>query len=331
MDFDDTRPVAAGQVPGRSGWRIFWTVVITVSILVNVILLMTVVGLAAVFAVGGRAGYTEQVIREGRRDAKIVVIDVGGLIEDRLSREVYDQLQKARRDETVKGLILRVHSPGGSASASDRIYNEVLKYRQETGEPVVAFMQSIAASGGYYSSVGCDRIIAEPTAITGSIGVIMYHFVLEELLREKLGIEPAVMKSGPKKDWPTVFEATTAEQRAYIQEKLIGPYYERFVQIVAEGRAGLELLDVKRLADGGIYPAQEALEKKLIDRIGYLDEAIELVSSLAKIEKARVVQYRRPFTLGSLVASYKKGGLPLDRQGLQELLTPELYYLSPIR
>ncbi len=99
-------------------------------------------------------------------------------------------------------MIIRVNSPGGTISGSDQIHNEIVKYRSETNQPVVAFMQGVAASGGYYSSVACDKIIAEPTAITGSIGVIMGYLVLQQLLEEKLGIQPIVVKAGDKKDWP---------------------------------------------------------------------------------------------------------------------------------
>jgi len=142
-------------------------------------------------------------------------------------------------------------------------------------------MQGVAASGGYYTSVACDKIIAEPTAITGSIGVIMGYLVVQELLEEKLGIQPVVIKEGRRKDWPSSFQPPTEEQLQYLQDKVLTPAYERFVQIVDEGRPSLTLADVRRLADGGIYSTSEALNENLIDEIGYLDEAIKQVKSLA--------------------------------------------------
>ncbi|MEE9371369.1 MAG: signal peptide peptidase SppA, partial [Sedimentisphaerales bacterium] len=240
---------------------------------------------------------------------------------------VYRQIKSARQDKRVKGLILRVNSPGGTISGSDQICNEILKYREKEEKPVVAFMQGVAASGGYYVSVPCDKIVAEPTAITGSVGVIAGIFVLQELLEEKLGIQPAIVKSGEKKDWPSPFRPFTEEQRKYIEDKLITPAYERFVQIVADGREALTLADVKRLADGSIYGAQEALDEKLIDKIGYLDEAIEEVKSLAGIEKARVIEYRKPFSFADFLGSYSKSFLKIDKTTLYELTTPQVLYL----
>lgn len=115
-------------------------------------------------------------------------------------------------------------------------------------------MQGIAASGGYYTSVACDKIIAEPTTITGSIGVISLYLVVQELLEHKLGILPVVIKAGAKKDWPSYFQAPSEEQLQYLQNKLVNPAYERFVQIVAEGRnATLTESQVRQLADGSIF------------------------------------------------------------------------------
>jgi len=253
---------------------------------------------------------------------------VEGIIYGESAKDVYSQLEKARHDKRVKGVIIRVDSPGGLISASDQIYKEILKYRQEEGKPVVAFMQDVAASGGYYTSVACEKIIAEPTALTGSIGVIMGHFVFQELLENKLGILPVILKSGKKKDWPSSFQVPTEEQLQYLQDKLITPAYERFVQVVAEGRQSqLTVDDVRRLADGGILGAQEALNEKLIDEIGYLDEAIGVAKSLAGIKEARVVEYRKPFSLASFLSYRSQGVLKINRATLYELNTPQVMYL----
>jgi len=311
----------------RSGWRIFWGVILVLSVLANILLFILLLGVVAVFATGQKDIFAEEVIQKGPRTNRIVVIRVQNVIDGEQAQEVYSQLKAARQDKRVQGLILRVNSPGGTISASDQIYNEIRKYRDETGNPVVAFMQSIATSGGYYASAACDKIVAEPTAITGSIGVIMGHFVFQELLEEKLGIQPVIIKSGLKKDWPSPFESTTQEQRQYLQDKLIDPAYDRFAQIVAHGRPSLTLDDVKRLGDGSIYGAAEALDEKLIDEIGYMDEAIELVSSLAGIKKAHVVEYRRPFSWSSFLNSRSKNVLKIDRTTLYELSIPQVLYL----
>jgi len=341
MDFEQNNNLAESQQPQpvepietvtetpkrRTGWRIFWGIVLVLSVLANIALFLMLIGVVAIFAAGQKGIFTEEVIQAGPRATKIAVITVQGIINGELAQDIYSQLQTARKDGRVKGLIIRVNSPGGTISGSDEIYNEILKYRGEEEKPVVAFMQGVAASGGYYTSVACDTIVAEPTAITGSVGVIAGHFVLQELLEQKLGIKPAIIKSGEKKDWPSLFRPFTEEQRQYIQEKLITPAYNRFVQVVADGRESLTLDDVKRLADGSIYGAEEALAEKLIDKIGYLDEAIEQVKSLAGIEKAQVVEYRKPFSLSYLLSSRSKNILKIDRTTLYELSTPQVLYL----
>jgi protease-4 len=156
----------------------------------------------------------------------------------------------------------------------------------------------------------------------------MGHFVLQGLLENKLGILPVIIKSGEKKDWPSSFQVPSKEQLQYLQDKLIMPAYERFVQVVAEGRKGsLTLVDVRQLADGSIFGAQEALNEKLIDEIGYLDEAIELVKSMAGIKEARVVEYRKPFSLAGFLNSRSQSVLKIDRTTLYELTTPQVLYL----
>jgi len=325
--FDASRP--AGRKP--SGWRIFFGVILGLSVLANIFLFLVLIGMAAVFATGRSGTYAEEVIRKGPSDNKIVVINLQGVIISKKAQDVYRQIKTAREDKQVKGLILRVNSPGGTISGSDQIYHQIQKYRQETGKPVVAFMEGIAASGGYYSSVACEKIVSEPTAITGSIGVIMSYFVLEDFLENKLGIMPVIIKSGLKKDWPSPFKKVTAEQRKYIEDKLINPAYERFVNLVAGARRELTLEQVKLLADGSIYGASEALDKKMIDKIGYIDTAIEEVKALANIDKAKVVEYRKPFSLGGFLSARSSGGLKLDKTMLYELARPEVLYLWDVR
>ncbi|MFA5240134.1 MAG: signal peptide peptidase SppA [Phycisphaerae bacterium] len=320
-------PSAASMPKKRTGWRIFWGIITALSVLANIALFLMVIGLAAVFMTGQKDSLTEEVVQAGSRTSKIAVITLQGIIDDKQAQDVYKQIKSARSDKQIKGLILRVNSPGGTVSGSDRICNEIRKYRKEEGKPVVAFMQGVAASGGYYVSVGCDQIVAEPTVITGSIGVIAGHFVLQQLLEEKLGIQPAVFKSGEKKDWPSPFQQVTEEQRQYVQDKLITPAYNRFVQIIDEGRETLTLADVKRLADGSIYGADEALNEKLIDKIGYMDEAVEQVKLLAGIENAQVVEYREPFSLADFLNSRGSNMLKIDKSTLYELGTPQVLYL----
>ena len=322
-----TKPASKPAKTG-TGWRIFLGIILALSILVNIALVFMLIAVIAVFAARPRDTLAEEIIQSGPRTSKIVIIKLEGIIDSLQAKSMQKQLKRARQDRRVRGLIISVNSPGGTISGSDQIYNEIRKYRIEAGKPVVAFMQGMAASGGYYTSVACDKIIAEQTTITGSIGVIFGHFVLHQLLEEKLGVEPVIIASGDKKSWLSMFKPFEEEQRQYVQDRLINPAFERFVDVVDEGRPTLDVNEVKQVADGGIYSAKEAKKQKLIDDIGYLDDAIDLVKSLAGVEKAQVVQYRRPFSLaGFLSLQNKKNILQFDRAMLYELSTPQLLYL----
>ena len=341
MDFDEQNDSlepsdAQFRRPGRpvkakktSIWRIFGRIIFVLSVLGNIILVMLLIGFAAIFVTGQRQVLLEEVIEAGPRENKIVVVNMGGILDAQESRKVCKQIKTAGKDKNVKAIILRVDSPGGTVSASDQIHNEIQKFRS-SGKPAVAFMQRIAASGGYYTSVACEKIIAEPTTITGSIGVIMQHFVFQELFENKLGIQPVTFKSGAKKDWPNLFAPVTEEQKQYLEERLMEPAYNRFVELVVEGREMLTLNDVERLADGGIFSAEQALTEKLIDRIGYLDDAIELTKELANIDAAHVVEYQEPFSLSNLLSSQSKTLFQIDRNTLHELTAPQLLYLWSI-
>jgi protease-4 len=322
-------PSGAYQKPPRrfSVWKVLWGALFGLSVLANIGLLLLLVSAVMMFSLGG-GGLSKTVIREGPRDSRIALIGISGLIDGGQAEEVYRQIQAARQDQAVKGIIVRVDSPGGTISASDRIYKEISDYRKEKGLPAVAFMQGTAASGGYYASVACEKIIAEPTTITGSIGVVMMHFVFENLLENKLGIQPVFLTMGEKKDWPSSFRTPTQEEITYIKTRLLEPSYKRFVDVVKEGRQDvLTPGEVEKLADGSIYVADQALQVKLIDEVGYLDDAIAAVKAMAGVEAAQVIEYRRPFSLLGLLSA-KSGPIPkLDRKTLFEFGTPQVLYL----
>jgi len=310
--------------------RIFSFLFACVSVLVSGVILLTIAGVIILVLVGTESvsqSVQSEVIIEGTKTQRIAVISVDGLIDDKQYDYFHSQMEAARKDTLIKGLIIRVNSPGGMVSSSDRIYDEILKYREDTDKPVIAFMQGLAASGGYYTSVACEKIIAEPTVITGSIGVIMEYFVVEGLLKEKLGVSPVVIKSGPHKDWPSPFTQPSEEQLTYLQEKVISPAYKRFVCVVDQGRSNLTIDDVLRLADGSIYSADEALEKNLIDAIGYLDDALKMIYELAGIDDAEVIEYNPVFSMTELLSAKTGLNFSFNRKTLNELNTPELMYL----
>ncbi len=313
-----------------SGWRVLWGILFGLSVLANIGLFLLLLGAVVVLAGSGTGGYGTNVVREGPRHSRIAVIDIDGIIDGSQADAVHRQIKAAKDDSAVKGIIVRVNSPGGTISASDRIYREIADYRKRGNRPVVAFMQGMAASGGYYACVACEQIVAEPTAITGSIGVVMSHFVFQDLLENKLGIQPVFLTKGQKKDWPSSFRKPTDEELAYIDDRLLEPAYQRFISVVKEGRKYvLSEEDVLKLADGSIYVADQAQAVKLIDEIGYLDNAITMVKNQAGIKEAQVIEYRKPLSFMDLLMSQAKktNVLSLDRSKLFELCTPQVLYL----
>ena len=314
-----------------SGWKVFFTIVLVLSILANGFMLLAMIGMGVAFAGSSASsdnGLVEKVLIDGHRANKIAVINLEGVINGEMSTWVQKQLKTAEDDNNVKALIVRIASPGGGVAASDQIHYYISRFKQHTNKPVLAFMQSIAASGGYYSAVACDSIMAEPTVITGSIGVIMNHLVIKDLLTEKLGIDPVTLKSGKRKDWPSMFNETTDEEKQYLMERVITPAYDRFVELVAEGRKEvLSEEQIRELADGSIYTAQQAVDEKLVDELGYFDDAVAKAQQMANISGARVVTYEELFTFWSIMGAQSKVKINLETEILEKLAAPRILYL----
>lgn len=235
---------------------------------------------------------------------KIALIDVSGVIVNGPSGGflsegehpvafLLEKLEAARRDKAVKAVVLRLNSPGGSVTASDMMYEELLRFRQ-SGKPVVAMMMDVAASGAYYMACACDEIMAHPTTVTGSIGVIMQSVNISGTL-SKIGVSTDAIKSGPNKDAGSPFRAMSEDERAIFQE-MIDQFYARFVDVVERGRSKLNREQVLKLADGRVYTARQALDSGLIDRMGSLRDALDRAKELAGIKKSRVVTYQRPLS-----------------------------------
>ena len=216
------------------------------------------------------------------------------------SETIVEYLRKAQGDSSIKAIVLRVESPGGSVVASREIYDEVMTTRSK-GKPVVASFGEIAASGGYYISAGADKIYAHAGTLTGSIGVISVIPNIEGLT-DKLGVKMFVVKSGAHKDESYGFRDLSPEERD-IWQKLIDESYEDFASIVASGRK-LDINKVKSLADGRIFTGKQAKEVGLADEIGNLDAAILGAAKLGGITgKPRTIKYRRESSLFSAFAS----------------------------
>jgi protease-4 len=206
------------------------------------------------------------------------------------SREVVTLLDRAQQDPRVRAVVLELNTPGGSVVASAEIHDRVLALRR-AGKPVVALLTEVAASGGYYVAASADRIVADPSTITGSIGVIVVLTNVEELQR-KLGIRTVVFKSGRFKDMGSPTRPISVEE-ARIFEGLVQEAYDRFVDVVVRGRH-LDRTWVVRLADGRLYTGRQALRLGLVDRLGGRPEAFALARQLAHLAQATVIEYGRP-------------------------------------
>jgi protease-4 len=257
----------------------------------------------------------EEKVLEGEGRAKILLLDLDGMISFKEETDVLklrtgpskvsffrEALLKAGTDADIAGVIVRINSPGGTVAASDTIYHEIMSFREKKKIPVYAYITELAASGGYYVASASDRIVAGPTAITGSIGVIAMKFNIEGLLA-KIGVSDETYKSGPKKDFWSPFRPSTPEEKKMLQD-IIEELYLRFVRVVSANRHKLLTeQEVRTLADGRILAAGEALNAKLIDQVAYLDDTIEGMKKVLSVEQARVVTYVRPRTFRSNIYS----------------------------
>lgn len=238
----------------------------------------------------------------GEETGKVLVIPIRGTISDAPKRqfiitrpsmvqEVVSQLRKAQKDPEVKAVVLKINSPGGSVTASDILYNEIVAFKQKTKAKVVVVMMGVAASGGYYISLPADYILAHPTSITGSVGVLFIRPDVAGLMG-KIGIEVEVSKTGKNKDMGSPFRQATAEERQIIKD-MIDQLGKRFLDRIAEHRK-IDPQRMKEISSARIFLAEDALKLGMVDRVGYIGEAVSLAKKLAELpENAKVVVYRR--------------------------------------
>ena len=267
-------PKKGGGVLSRLFTSLLTTVLI-VSLIANVYM--------GVILKGMMAGPSESTYAEGDPQQRIVILPVEGLIDEDAYYFVRDSL-KALRKNPPKAVVLRVDSGGGYVAPSDRIWNDIVNFKKDTDIPVIASFGSMAASGGYYIAAPADVIVAEPTTITGSIGVIAQAFTFERLL-DKIGVTPKVIASSKstKKDMLNPMREWTAEDEDKLRS-ILDDAYARFVYVVHEGRQDvLSEAQVRALATGEVFTAEIAHERKLVDELGYLDHAIEVAKTKAGI------------------------------------------------
>ncbi|MDH3583220.1 MAG: signal peptide peptidase SppA [Phycisphaerae bacterium] len=253
---------------------------------------------------------------------QVALVDVSGLIHNGRRRgllsesenpvgRLHEQLEAARSDPRIKAVILRLNTPGGTVTASDVMYRQVQRFRRRSGKPVVALMMDVAASGGYYLACACDRVVAYPTSITGSIGVIMQTVSFKPAL-DRIGIRADAITSGPNKAAGSPLGELTAEHRRLLQE-MVNDFYAAFVKVVAEARPQLAGEQLARATDGRVFTGTQALGAGLVDATGDLYDAFALAKQLAGVQRAHLVMLHRPGrSVGSVFAA--GGGPPAGLQ-----------------
>lgn len=262
---------------------------------------------------------------------KVLMIDVDGMIssapetgifsnEKSVVARVFERLERAAADPWVKAVVLRLDTPGGEVTASDIVYHEILRFKKRTGLPVVGLMMSVAASGGYYIASACDFIVAHPSTLTGSIGVISV-FPSVEALMSKVGVKVNVIKSGPAKDSGSPFRDMTDDEKKLFQG-IIDEYYEGFLAVVARGRKGkIPAAELRTIADGRVYTGPQALKLGLVDAVGYFEDAFAKARDLASLKSARLVSYTYFPKTNTNVYAGRLGDLaPLDAKVIESML-----------
>jgi len=245
---------------------------------------------------------------------RVAVIDVSGLIlnapkpgllqrgENPVS-ELHEKLREAANDRRVKAVVLRLNTPGGGVTASDAMYRDVLRFKEESGKPVVALMMDVTASGGYYVACAADRIVTYPTSVVGSIGVIVQTISIKPALT-RIGVQTEALTSGKNKEAGSPLSTLTDDHRKVLQG-LVDDYYARFTGIVRRTRPDIPSDRFADLTDGRVVSGERAAELGLADRVGDIYDAGELAAQLAGLDHADLVVYHRrlkyvgsPYALG---------------------------------
>jgi protease-4 len=298
-------------------------------------------------SLGGGDRPLEEVTVEGEGRDRILLMDVTGTITDEPSRHAFGLIEEestlaridaelgmAEEDPRVKALVLRIDSPGGGVTASDEIYARIVRFKEKRKIPVVAALGDVAASGGYYVACAADRIVAHPTSVTGSIGVILVSLDLQGLL-DKVGVKNQTFKAGAHKDLLSPLRAATPEEKRIVQD-VLDALHARFIAVVQKGRPGLDRARLAEITDGRIFDAAQARSLGLVDEIGTLHQTLEATQRAAGLREARVVRYRR--TGESAETIYARAGvggatqvnlLPIDLGGLAVPSSRFLYLWAP--
>jgi len=292
----------------------------------------------------GGGGEPKEVTLLGEGAAKVLLVDVSGLISfgkpwappgfpqgESLPERLRADLDRGRKDSQVRALLVRIDSPGGTVSASDVLFHEIRRFSEERGVPVVAMVMEKGLSGGYYTALAANEIFALPTALVGSVGVFVAKFDASGLL-DRWGVRSEVTKSGAQKDLLSPFRPLTSEEQETLRE-IVDEFQGRFLQTVRAARPQASESDLKAMASAAPFTAHRALELNMIDRVGYVEDAFREALTLAGVSEGRLVAYRagsprggNPYSLAALGGALDAGPLLLDPQWLEELLQGRVRY-----
>ena len=280
-------------------------------------------------------------VRSGSQGTRIGLVDVDGLILNQNLMGLYavgenpvaafrEKLQAAAADPSVRAVVVRINSPGGSVTASDILAEELRRFREATGRPVVACLMDLGTSGAYYVAVGADRVVAHPTAITGGVGALINHYNLQDAAAQ-LNARSGPVKSGQRVDLGSYGGPLPDDDAALLQEMVDG-FGARFRERVAVRRKGMTPEDFAAIADGRVVPATKAVKLHLVDRLGYVHDAIDEAEGLAGVRGAEVVLFQRKgYPTHSLYAitpaPADAGFVPFSIPGLDRAKLPTFLYL----
>ncbi len=286
----------------------------------------------------------ETVIEKGDLLNKIVVLSVNGIINEKTSQTFRKQLKSIEDDSAVKAIVIEVDSPGGSVTASDEIYHDVMTWKAKSGKPVVVSQGALAASGGYYVSCAGDFIIAQPTTLTGNIGVLLQRFNVSKLM-DKWGIEETTLKSAksPFKNVESMFKPETEEANAYLRT-IVDEAYVQFSTVVSTGRSGRLKGKIEDIANGKVYTANQAFNLGLVDKIDYPESAYAEAITRANLGgvKPTIVRLKESGGLLELLNSrtgvsdpsaslaggkVELNAVKIDAGSVYEMLLPKVMYL----
>lgn len=332
------QPIVYPVPQSGSGWgftkAIFTTLAVSIfgfSLTLNIYLL----AVSGLWGASDSPGVIGEVVRSGTTDV-VAIIPVEGIITGRSAEDLEKILRQIRSDTHVKAIILEIDSPGGEVTASDEIYQRLVAFKQQTGLPLIVSMKGLAASGGYYIACAGDYLLAQRTTTTGSIGV-MWGSINVSKLMEKYGVEDTtVVSSGSKyKLAGSPTQEFTPDMRQYIQS-FVDDHLALFKSVIVSGR-NLTPQAVDQLANGQIFNGTEAVKLKLIDQIGFLDDAIAFAEARAGIKDAKVVRYRKQLPFWEALVGTAQSNrvemqlgparIKVDQELLNRMLSPRPMFL----